>query len=104
LITVSYKNCKPKLALLPTVYSDEELSQLRVPTLFIVGEDEVIYREPIQNVLAKASRIPDVTTATVPEAGHFLTIEQKERINELVLDFLAKHSAVPDHTSNQKHG
>ncbi|BFH63013.1 alpha/beta fold hydrolase [Paenibacillus azoreducens] len=98
LITASYKNCKPKLGLLPTVYSDEELSQLKVPTLFIVGEDEVIYREAIPDVLAKASRIPDITTATVPRAGHFLSIEQKEEINRLVLDFLAKHPTSPGHT------
>lgn len=91
LLTASYQSCVPRLGLLPTVFTEEELSQLPVPTLFMVGEDEVIYRHSIKTVQAKASIIPDVTIATIPMAGHLLSVEQKQQINELVIDFLGNH-------------
>ncbi|MCE5168384.1 alpha/beta fold hydrolase [Paenibacillus profundus] len=91
LLAACYQSCAPRLGLLPTEFTEGELSQLPVPTLFVVGEDEVIYRHSIKTVQAKASLIPDVTIATIPRAGHFLSIEQKQRINELVIDFLRQH-------------
>ncbi|WMT43057.1 alpha/beta fold hydrolase [Paenibacillus sp. D2_2] len=91
LMTASYKNCFPRLGLLPSVLTDTELSQCAFPTLFIVGEDEVIYRNSIPDVRAKARLIPEITLATVPKAGHLLSVEQKQRINEIVIEFLGKH-------------
>jgi len=94
LLAASYKNCFPRLGLFPVVFNEDELSRLPVPTLFIAGEDEVIYRHSMQVVQAKAGIIPDVTIATVPKAGHLLSVEQKKQINELVSDFLGKHPII----------
>ena len=35
--------------------------------------------------------IPDITLAIVPKAGHLLSVEQKQQINELVIEFLSRH-------------
>ncbi|WP_179014744.1 alpha/beta fold hydrolase [Paenibacillus sp. 79R4] len=92
LMSASYKNCFPRLGLLPTVFTEAELAQCSFPTLLIVGEDEVIYRHSLSDVQAKARLLPDITLATVPKAGHLLSIEQKQRINQLVMKFLGKHA------------
>ncbi|GAA0380216.1 alpha/beta fold hydrolase [Paenibacillus motobuensis] len=91
LMSASYKNCFPRLGLLPSVFMATELSQCSFPTLFVVGEDEVIYRHSIPEVQAKALMIPDITLAIVPKAGHLLSVEQKQQINELVIEFLSRH-------------
>lgn len=86
---VSGLNCSPVMRLAPTVFSDAELQNLTVETLLLVGEDETIYNP--RKMLEKAKRlIPNVTTQQVPNAGHGLTIEQPEIINEAVKAFLMK--------------
>jgi pimeloyl-ACP methyl ester carboxylesterase len=71
----------------PTVLSDEEWTRLRMPTLFLVGENERIYSAPdaVDRLRAVA---PQVTTALVAGAGHDLTMVQSEQINRSIRAFL----------------
>ena len=86
-LDVSFIHCFPKNQILARVFTDEELRELNLPTLFIVGEEEVIYNG------AKAAKrisdlIPNVQTNVIPNAGHALNIEQPEVINKIILRFL----------------
>jgi pimeloyl-ACP methyl ester carboxylesterase len=72
----------------PTVFSDDELQQVRSPTMLLVGEHEVLY--PPARAVARARRLmPDVEALLVPHAGHGLPLEQPGWVNERVLRFLA---------------
>ena len=84
---VSGLNCAPVLRVNPIVFSEEELQSLSVPTLLLMGEHEVIYNP--HKAVARAKRhIPKLTVQMIPNAGHGLSIEQFEMVNEAVSAFL----------------
>ena len=64
----------------------KELDEIVLPTLVIVGEEDVA------TVPAKAERIKSAVNGSrlvyVPKAGHSATIEQPELVNEIIEDFL----------------
>jgi len=71
----------------PPVLKNHELQDIKVPTLFLVGENEKLYSVPktIQRLNQEA---PNISTKVIPDAGHDLAIVQAEMVNRLVLDFL----------------
>jgi pimeloyl-ACP methyl ester carboxylesterase len=87
---------KPKQMVAPIVLSDDQLRGLAPPTLFLVGENEVIYSgsgaEAVQRLNSVA---PQITTDLVPDCGHDLTLVQAELVNRLILDFLETPPAEP---------
>jgi pimeloyl-ACP methyl ester carboxylesterase len=72
---------------LPPVYTDEELQQIKAPTLLLIGEHEIIY-EPQAALKRAASLIPNIQTHLIPGAGHALTLDQPELVNAKLLEFL----------------
>ena len=71
----------------PTVLEDQELQSIRVPTLYIVGENEKIYSA--QKAMQRLNQVaPHIQTRTISNAGHDLTIVQAEMVNKKILDFL----------------
>ena len=65
------------------------LETLRVPTLVLVGEADLVSPPALMRMLA--AHIPDCQFATVPEAGHAAHWEQPEIWNHLVLEFIGQH-------------
>lgn len=63
------------------------LRQLSVPTLWIVGEEDIVF--PAVAAPALARLMPKAEVARVPDAGHSVYFERPERFNELVGKFLA---------------
>ena len=65
------------------------LSEIRVPTLIIVGDYDV----PDMLVLAErlAREIPGAKQIIIPGVAHMVSMEQPEAFNRIVLDFLATH-------------
>jgi pimeloyl-ACP methyl ester carboxylesterase len=60
---------------------------LKVPTLFLVGENEVTYSA--QKAIRHLNRVaPKVKTVITPDAGHDLVIVKTEWVNNEVLKFL----------------
>jgi len=81
---------KLKMPVAPTVLSDEELGSIKMPALFLVGENERIY--PAQKAIQRLNTIaPAIKTKLIPNAGHDLTIVQAEMVNEIVLEFLGEN-------------
>lgn len=89
-VDISYaamRSFKPKRLVNPDVLKDEELNSLRVPTLFLVGENEKLY--PARKAIARLNAVaPQVLTKLIPGAGHDLTLAQTETVNREILDFL----------------
>jgi len=80
--------------IMPTVFPDFELRGLRVPTLVLFGEHEVIY-DPVA-ALARARRfMPAVEGALIPGCSHDMSSSQHEQVDARVLAFLKKPGEVP---------
>ncbi|HXH83139.1 MAG TPA: alpha/beta fold hydrolase [Candidatus Tectomicrobia bacterium] len=75
----------------PTMYElADRLPSVRVPALVIVGEEDAPALEP-SRFLAK--QIPGARLEVLPATGHTLNLEEPERFNAAVLDFLRGASA-----------
>ncbi|MBL8046065.1 MAG: alpha/beta hydrolase [Anaerolineales bacterium] len=72
---------------LPPNFTDEQLRQIRTPTLLMLGDGEVIY--DYKAALSRAQKfIPNLQTALIPNAGHALNFDQPEMVNARILEFL----------------
>lgn len=71
----------------PTVLDDNELEKLKIPTLFLVGENEKIYsaKKAIKRLNTINSQIK---TELIPAAGHDMLLAQTEMMNRKILEFL----------------
>jgi pimeloyl-ACP methyl ester carboxylesterase len=76
----------PELAALQQRMGGEYPSQ---PLLYLHGEnDGCIGREVAE--AARAMSPANVSYAFVADAGHFMQLEQPERVNELIVNFVAR--------------
>jgi len=66
------------------------LQQMKVPTLLMTGDADLIWPSPLLRLFAK--HIPGNETVIVTEAGHSIYWEQPEVFNRAVLEFIARHS------------
>jgi pimeloyl-ACP methyl ester carboxylesterase len=86
-----------RMPITPTVLTDEELRSLRIPTLFVVGENEVVY--PADKAVHRIKTVaPSIVTEVISHASHDLTISQTQVFNSRVLSFLL------DATAEGRHG
>ena len=84
---IGFRCFKMKQPLNPPILKDEELQSIKVPTLYLVGENEKLYSA--QKAIERVNRIaPHIKTDTILNAGHDLSIVQAEIVNRKVLDFL----------------
>ncbi len=72
---------------IPPVLSDAQWRAFQPRTLFLAGDQEVIYSP--RAAVARLQRVaPNVTPELLPDAGHDLTFAQPAAVNERVLRFL----------------
>jgi pimeloyl-ACP methyl ester carboxylesterase len=62
------------------------LPQIKCPTLIVVGEEDGL--TPPADSEAMATAVPKSTLVKIPDAGHLSNLEQEERFNQAILDFL----------------
>ena len=65
------------------------LEKLAVPTLVITGDEDRVYPPELAERMAR--RIPGSKLVVLEECGHLSNLEQPERFNDVLLDFLKKH-------------
>lgn len=72
----------------PTMYElEDRLRELRVPALVIVGDEDA---PAVDASRFLAARIPNATLTVLPGTGHTLNLEEPERFNAAVLEFLRR--------------
>lgn len=72
------------------VLSDDELSSIAVPALYILGEHDGATENP-REVLARIGFVaPHIETMLVPGAGHDAVVAQPKLIADRVLQFLGE--------------
>jgi pimeloyl-ACP methyl ester carboxylesterase len=87
-LAYKYGNSKPRL-LDMTRFSEKNLRSLKIPVMVLIGDQDIVNNEKI---FVKAHKfIPNVETAVIKDAGHFLSIDQSEIINIKVVEFLNKN-------------
>jgi 3-oxoadipate enol-lactonase len=64
------------------------LPEIRVPTLLIVGEHDVI--SPPAEMQGMAAAIPGARCVVIPHAGHMAPLEQPAAVNAALREFLAR--------------
>lgn len=71
---------------IPTIALTDRLGELRLPTLVIAGAEDV--GTPPELAREIAGRIPGARLEIIPDASHLTNIEQAERFNRLLSEFL----------------
>lgn len=87
LIEETTRYCSPA-TMFPTVYTDEELKQINLPALLLIGSRDKIYN-PHKAIQRAQNRMPDLTAEIIPDAGHLLIMDRPDMINARILKFLA---------------
>ncbi len=86
---LAVRSFKAKKMVNPTVLTDDELQNLSVPILFMVGENEKIYSP--HEVLKRLNKMaPQIQTKLIMNAGHDLTMVQAKTVNNMILEFLSQ--------------
>jgi pimeloyl-ACP methyl ester carboxylesterase len=72
----------------PSVFSDKELRQIRIPVLLLIGDHEVIYRP--RDAIRRATRqVAGLKAEIVPNANHCAQYTAPHMVTEKILTFLA---------------
>jgi pimeloyl-ACP methyl ester carboxylesterase len=80
----------PLLETMPNPPAIDRLSQIKAPTLIIVGNRDVADIHEICGLLR--ARIPGAKEIVIEGSGHIVNMENPEEFNRAVLDFLGSHS------------
>jgi pimeloyl-ACP methyl ester carboxylesterase len=75
------------LRVMPVMFADDQLRAMRVPTLLLIGEREVVC-DPATALARARERFPDVQGELVPECSHDMCFSQRRIVDARVLDFL----------------
>jgi 3-oxoadipate enol-lactonase len=73
----------------PEIPARERLEEIRVPTLILLGAEDVTDIAAIAEVLER--EIPDASRTVIDGAAHHPNMEKPEEFNRLVLDFLQQY-------------
>jgi len=65
------------------------IERISVPTLVIAGEEDTVYPPELAREMAR--RIPGAELVMLERTGHLANLEQPERFNKILLEFLKRH-------------
>ena len=85
-IEIAYRCFKFKKPVNPTVLTDDELKNLSVPLLYVVGENETIYNA--KSAIKRLQMVaPKIETELISGTGHDLIFTHTELVNQKILKF-----------------
>ena len=68
----------------------DELRKLNVPTLWLTGDEDIVYPPFLSDILAKM--MPNAQVTQVNQAGHSVYFERPAEFNRIVDDFMTRNS------------
>jgi pimeloyl-ACP methyl ester carboxylesterase len=74
------------LAMRDRADSTGDLASIKVPVLWMHGEEDVLM--PLEGARASAEKLPDATFVTIPKGGHVSPMENPEAVNTAITNFL----------------
>ena len=67
-------------------FSEDDLKKITIPVLVVIGDHDIINSE---NSLIRARKfLLNSKTETIKNAGHFLSIDQSQTVNKMLVDFI----------------
>lgn len=86
-IQLAIRSFKTKIPASMTVLSDDELKSIKVPFLYLVGENEKMHS--VKDAIKRLNNIaPNIKTEVVQNTGHCLLFSHPKIVNEIIIDFL----------------
>lgn len=86
---LAMKCFKLKTGVQPTVLTDSELQKIKLPLLYLVGENETIGNG--KSTVNRLNRVaPGIETELIPNTGHDLMFTHTEIVNKRIIEFLKK--------------
>jgi pimeloyl-ACP methyl ester carboxylesterase len=79
----------------PSVFSDEELRQIKTPVLLLIGDHEVIYK-PEDAIRRATWLVSGLKAEIIPNANHIAQYTAAETVNERILNFFVEPESAPD--------
>ncbi|WP_276353198.1 alpha/beta fold hydrolase [Cohnella caldifontis] len=89
IIVQGWLHCRPQMKVVPCVFKREEMSGLQPRTLFLAGDQEVVYRA-LKAVARIRELVPGIRADIIPHSNHCFIAEQYESVNAKIMDFLAE--------------
>jgi pimeloyl-ACP methyl ester carboxylesterase len=74
--------------LMPAALPEDDLENLKTPTLLLIGDQEVVYAAN-QTIARAEELLENIQTALLPNCRHMVVYEKTELVNSLILDFLS---------------
>jgi pimeloyl-ACP methyl ester carboxylesterase len=71
---------------MPCLFNDEELRQINLPILLLIGDQDRL--NPAKSLERARQTLPRLEGEIIPQAGHFLSMEQPEKVDNRILKFL----------------
>jgi pimeloyl-ACP methyl ester carboxylesterase len=71
---------------MPFVFSDDELHKIKLPVQMLIGDHDKL--NPPSMLEQARQVITQIQAEIIPNAGHFLSMEQPELVDARVLEFL----------------
>lgn len=90
---VRYFRSQP--GVMPIAFPEAELRALQVPTLLLIGQQEVVYN-PVAALECARALVPYLESDLIPGASHDLTFSLHDQVDARILEFLEKGPARPD--------
>jgi pimeloyl-ACP methyl ester carboxylesterase len=75
-------------------YAEEVLKTLTMPVLVLIGDNDIVNKE--KSVETANELLPHVETGIIKDAGHLLSMDQAEVVNDRILDFLEADTTIYD--------
>ena len=84
---LALRSFKTKIPPSMTVLSDDELKSIKIPVLYLAGENEKMYsvKEAVNRLNNTA---PNIKTEVIPNTGHCLMFAYPDLVNKKILEFL----------------
>ena len=73
--------------MLPVLFPEDRLRAMRVPTLLLIGDREVVC-EPVAALARARELFPNVQAELVPDSSHEMCFSQRRLVDARVLGFL----------------
>lgn len=86
-LMLAIRSFKTKIPAPMTVWTDDELRSIKVPVLYIAGENEKMMS--VKSAVKRLNYLaPDIKTEVIPNSGHAVFFSHPELVSEIILGFL----------------
>jgi pimeloyl-ACP methyl ester carboxylesterase len=87
----AFKHYKPSSFVIPKVFTDDELKQIKVPILLLMGDSEVLYSDPNDVIERAKKNIPYINVKIIPKAGHLIIFDRSDIVGGEMMVFLKEN-------------